>query len=258
MKAQKQDASIIVTRVEESSLEVVLVGKSPLILNRMSEKAKHELLFPKGRKTAADKAANMKHNPLTEFRASAHIIADASSPTLLAIPAAAPKKSLATAALDMPGAKKAQIGRLSWVPGEYVGIFGVPKLFMSITRSADMNHTPDVRTRCIVPDWAAVLRVNFVTPILNPTIIINLLVASGMYIGLGDWRNEKGAGSFGQFEVMTLAEAKKVESVSKRLLQGRDVQMEAMEAAEPYDQETAELLTWFEAETKTRGKAAVA
>src|SRR6185436_12971031 len=140
---------------------------SPIILNRMSEKAKHELLMPKGRKTAAEKATSLKHKPVDEFRASAYTLKDASRPTFLAILSTAFKGALRTAALDMPGAKKAQIGRLTYIAGEFVGVYGVPKLFMSIVRSADMNKTPDVRTRAIVPQWACRVSITYVQPLIR-------------------------------------------------------------------------------------------
>lgn len=38
------------------------------------------------------------------------------------------KGAIRSAALDMPGAKKAQIGRLTYIAGDFVGIYGVPKL----------------------------------------------------------------------------------------------------------------------------------
>lgn len=258
-KKIEAEEPIIITQVEEGSLSAVLVGRSPLVLNRMAEKAMQQILYPSPKKTTADKAATMKHNPIEEYRNSVERLPD--GPTLLAIQSAAPKKALAAAALDIPGsATKAKIGRLTWVPGQYLPIYGTPHIFMSIVRMADMNHTPDVRTRAIVPQWAIPLSINFVEPMLNPTIILNLLVAAGLYIGIGDGRNQKGGLNFGQFEVMSSAVAKQNKDVQAIFAQGRNVQVAAMDDPDPYDTQTAELLSWFELERKTRGKriAAVA
>src|SRR5690606_32985291 len=104
---------------------------------------------PKGRKTAAEKASSLKHDPLQEFADSPYIDEDESAPTYLQHLSSAFKNALKGAALDLPGANKSQIGRLTWVNGERVGIYGVPQIFCSVTRSADMNRTPDVRTRAI-------------------------------------------------------------------------------------------------------------
>jgi hypothetical protein len=159
-------------KVSTHSFDCCIVGTSPLVLNRMSEKAKHELLMPKGRKNAVERATSLKHIPIDEYRAS--------QPTLLALMSTSFKGALRTAALDMPGAKKAQIGRLTYIPGDYVGIYGIPKLYMAIVRSADMNKTPDVRTRAIVPEWACSLRVTFVEPLIRVQAIANLLAAAGL------------------------------------------------------------------------------
>lgn len=107
--------------VSTGQFDCCIVGTSPLILNRMSQKAARELLMPKGRKTAIDKATSLKHVPVEEYRASAYVLKDEDSPTLLAHLATAFKGAIRSAALDMPGAKKSQIGRLTYIPGEFIG-----------------------------------------------------------------------------------------------------------------------------------------
>jgi len=67
-KTTKQEQAIEVVKIDYRTIDVCILGKSPIILNRMSEKAKRELLMPKGRKSAADKASTLKHNPLEEYR----------------------------------------------------------------------------------------------------------------------------------------------------------------------------------------------
>ena len=74
MAAKKStlDAEITdILKVTTGSFECCIVGTSPLVLNRMSEKAKHELLMPKGRKNATERATSLKHVPVDEYRAEA-------------------------------------------------------------------------------------------------------------------------------------------------------------------------------------------
>jgi len=242
-----------ILKVSTGSFDCCIVGTSPLILNRMSEKAKHELLMPKGRKNATERAMTLKHIPIDEYRASAYTLKE--GPTLLAMMATAFKGALRSAALDMPGAKKAQIGRLTYIPGDMVGIYGVPKLFMAIVRSADMNKTPDVRTRAIVPEWACSLRVTFVQPLIRAQAVANLLAAAGITIGVGDGRPEKGAMSYGQFRL-----ADKDDSDFKRIIKegGRKAQQAGLDSPTCYDDETTELLSWFESERAQRQLKGVA
>lgn len=249
-KKSADSGEIQIIEINTGTITVAVVGTTPLILNRMAEKAKHELLLPKGKKTAAEKASSLKHDPLAEFRASPVRLRDDNASTLLALPSTAFKGAMRTAALDLPGAKKSQIGRLTYIPGEFVGIYGVPEVFSTIVRSADMNRTPDVRTRCIVPKWAAVLSITFVRPIMREQAIANLLAAAGITVGVGDFRPEKGAGNYGQFEVVGADDPRLLEIMA---VGGRAAQLEAMDNPEAYDEDTEELLSWFDVEVRRRG-----
>ena len=248
--ATTKSVELDVLKVEHGQIEFLVLGTTPLILNRMSEKVMRELLMPKGRKTAADKAANLKHNPMEEFRASPYIDPDESGPTYLQHLASAFKGAIKSAALDLPGSSKAQIGRLTWVNGERISIYGVPEIFLSVTRSADINKTPDVRTRAIVPEWAARVSVSFVKPNLREQAVANLLASAGLTQGIGDWRPGKGAGTYGQFELVG-EDDPRFQHITKT--GGRAAQKAAMESPQPYDQESAELLEWFQVEAKQRG-----
>ncbi len=248
--ASKSDrvAEITVPRIEQSRTPFYVVGTSPLILNRMSRKAEIDLLLGGGRKTQAERQASLKHNPLEEFRASPYLLSE-EAPTLLGFMSSGFKGAMATAALDLPGMKKAQIGRLVYVEGDYVAVYGKPYLSMSVVRSADINHTPDIRTRCIVPRWACRVDVRYVASLLNAQAITNLLSAAGVTCGIGDWRPEKGKGSYGQFELVNGDDPEFKELTAM----GRSVQVAAMEAAEPYDAESAYLLDYWRSEIARRG-----
>lgn len=241
--------------VTQGHLGLAILGTTPLVLNRLSEKTKHELLLPAGRKTALQKSISLKHSPIDEYRASAHRFSDPSTPTYLGILSTAFKGAMKTAALDLPGAKKAQIGRLVYVDGDYAEIYGVPQLFMRPVRSADMNKTPDIRTRAILPRWACRLSISFVEPLIRAQAVANLMAAAGFTAGVGDGRPEKGALNYGQFSVVNADDPKFQEVISTG---GRDAQVAAIENPECYDDESAELLSWFHDELKRRQLKGVA
>ncbi|MFW5931351.1 MAG: hypothetical protein ACOCQI_06310 [Desulfosalsimonas sp.] len=250
MAKKQTEATIEVQEMSTNRVEFCILGRTPIILNRMSEKAKYELLFPKGRKTAAQKATSLKHNPYREFIDSPYTIPDEKAPTYIAHLATSFKAAIRGAGVDVPGATKAQLGRLMWVEGERVPLFGEPRLHMSVTRSADMNKTPDIRTRCCIPYWACKVSVSFVTPQLNAKTVGNLLAAAGLTQGVGDWRPEKGSGNYGQFDVVSPDDPEFVRIIKEG---GREVQKKAMENPVPYDVESEELLTWFYDEADRRG-----
>jgi hypothetical protein len=82
--------------------------------------------------------------------------------------------------------------------------------------------------------------VAFVSPPLNATSIVTLLANGGLICGIGDYRQEKGKGSFGSYEVVSDAEQ---EAAYKKIVkyQGRSVQEAAMAAPEAADEDTQEL-----------------
>ena len=243
------EATIRIERLARATVELNVLGTSPLILHRMADKALHELLLPAGRRNAAERAATLKHDPISEYRAAA--LTTKEGPTLLCVLSTAFKAALMGAALDLPGATKAKIGRLSWVQGQTVSVYGVPRLFMSVVRSADQARTPDIRTRPIVPRWAARLRINFVVPLLTEQAVVNLLAAAGVTNGIGDWRPERGKGNYGQFEIVNADDPEYLAIVAQG---GREAQVAAMASPEPWDDESAELLSWFSDEVVRRGK----
>jgi hypothetical protein len=248
-KAPEEITEIL--EVSKGSLECCVIGLPDisLIHNRPSEKARRELLFPWGRKSQIERATSLKHNPVEEFRASPYILRDPKHETLIALRGAAFKGAMRSAALDLPGAKKAQIGRLVRVEGELIGIHGIPILKMDIVRSADMNRTPDVRTRAAMREWACRLRITFIQPLIRAQAVANLLGAAGIIDGVGDGRPEKGALDFGQFRICD-----RNDPDFKRIVEtaGRAAQIEALAHPEPYDDETSELLTWFTEEFSRR------
>jgi hypothetical protein len=247
VKKQEQ-GEVVIEKLGVGEASVWIKGQTPMIYNSMSAKVRHELLMPKGRKTTADKAQNLKHDPIEEYRASVYR-ARVKGPTELVFPCGAVKSAMCNAALEIPGAKKAQIGRLVWVQGESVDVYGVPRLFMSVVRSADMNKTPDVRTRAILPEWCCRVTVRFVMPTMNETTVARLLETAGLVIGLGDFRQEKGKGNYGQFSIADEADCKSLIASG-----GRAAQLAALDKPECYDVESRELLEWFVAERKARGR----
>jgi len=240
---------ISVLEVMQGEMNFCIVGTSPFIYNAMSEKVWHELLMPAPKKNAAEKAANLKHSPFDEFRNSTYQNRDADAKTRLNFLCAAFKKGIAAAALDIPGANKSQIGRLVWVNGERVDMYGVPKIYCAIVRSADMNRTPDVRTRAILPEWACRISLRFMKPILKEQTIANLLAAAGWIQGVGDGRQQKGSLSYGQFRLVSEDDPDFVRICKNG---GREAQEAALANPETHDEETDRLLEWFVEERQRR------
>jgi len=230
-----------------------IVGLTPLILNRQSEKAKHELLLPSLQKNKAEKAQTLKHNPVEEFQASPYISRnDPKAPTWLHMPSGAFKKCISQAAIDIPGSSKAQIGRLVSLSSSAIHIWGLPEMRADMVRQAGMTKTPDVRFRACIREWATEVTYTYLPAIISPRSIGNLLAAAGRICGIGDYRVEKGAGDYGQFR-LAVTEGDGDEEWDRIIAEGgREVQRAAMETPVYYDDETRELVEWFDVEIGRR------
>jgi len=250
MTTSKKAQSLDVMEMDVGTADFYVLGKTPMILHRMPEKAKWELLMPKGRKTAAERQRSLKHNPYEEYRSSPYTVTDDDAPTRIVQRSYMFKAAIRGAGRDVPGATKAQLGRLLWVEDENVSIFGDVQLLMSVTRSADINKTPDIRTRAIMPCWACRVSVSFVQPTLNVKTVGNLMAAAGLTQGIGDWRPEKGSGNYGQYDLVGPDDERYQDICAKF---GREHQDNALANPVCYDTDTDELLSWFDDAADERG-----
>jgi len=244
----KEEFLIEIKRLERATVEIYILGEN-LCCNRMPKKAKETLLLPARMTNRRGREAVLKHNPPEEFRDSIYRCRDDKAPTYLHMPNGAFKKAMAQTAVDIPGATKAEIGRLVQVIDETVHVWGKPYLYMDIVRQAGINRTPDVRTRAMLPVWAAKITVQYIRSLIREQDVINLMDSAGLICGVGDGRTEKGTFNYGAWELVS-ANDKHWHEIVKT--QGRALQQHAMEHPEPLDEDTAELLSWFHAEIHRR------
>lgn len=225
--------------LKQGRVTLTLVGMTPLYFNAMSVKAKRTLLLGGGKKTAAEKR-EIKHDPEQEFRDS--VYRQPTGETLLCFPAPGIKGAMATAALETPGVTKTSVQRLIFLPQQRVNVWGRPLLKMDVVRSADMNKTPDVRTRAFLPRWVAEVDIAFVSPTLSTHSVVSLLANAGVIVGIGDFRQEKGRGSFGTFAVTGADGGEWADLIAEVKQEGRLAQEHALAKPEMADDETADLM----------------
>lgn len=245
------DVGVSIQAIEARQITFHLIGETPLYLNRQSEKAKRQLLLPPLPTNKAARSQTLKHNPIEEFQASCYCNRreGEDAPTWLHLPGGMFKKCISSAALDIPGASKAQIGRLVSMPMTKIDVYGMPYMKADMVRQAGPSKTPDVRFRAILPEWAVAVTYNYIPAIIQPNSIANLLNAAGLIIAVGDYRVEKGAGDFGQFRIVPEGHAEWKEVVANG---GRAVQLTAWEHPQYYDDDTRELVEWFDEEIERR------
>ena len=251
---KKQEEAVEIMELKTGTFRVRIIGDTPLIYNCMAEKARRDLILPPDQKEKKRRKATgiLKHNPIQEFRGSVYRFREDDNPTRLLFPAGGMKAAIAQAAIDIPGAAKAQIGRLCHIVESDIPIWGIPSLLMSVVRCAGINAAPDIRTRAILTEWCTEFSVQFIRPNLTDKDVLNLIAGAGLIVGIGDFRPQKGKGNFGTFH---LAGTGKEEDATFNRIQksgGRDAQDAALEKPTFYDAETEELMEWFVAECKRR------
>src|SRR5262245_34454892 len=130
-----REETITVTPIALTEMKFNLVGVTQLVPHSTSAHAKGQLLFPAPKKNAAEKATTMKHEPWTEFREAAYRFSnEEAGETRLYMPAGAIKGALKDVAIDMVGARKSQVGRLTTVLGVKLPLYGVPKIYTTMVR----------------------------------------------------------------------------------------------------------------------------
>jgi hypothetical protein len=239
MAVSKDTGALQIDALKQGRVTLKLIGTTPMYQNSMGAKAKRSLLLGGGKKTAAEKK-ELKHDPEAEFRDSIHKMQD--GPTFIGFPAPGVKSAMSTAALETAGVTKSSVNRLVFLPEQKIKIWGKPYLKMDVVRSADMNRTPDIRTRAFLPRWCAEVDIAYVTQTLSTHSIVSLLANAGAIVGLGDFRQEKGKGSYGTFAVAGDDLGDWADYWNEVTQEARDVQRAAFENPEYADDETAELM----------------
>jgi hypothetical protein len=250
MATKKAEAGeLSIDALKQGRVTLRIVGRTPLYFNSMSAKAMRTLLVGGGKKTTAERR-ELKHDPETEYRDSVYRVQ--SGPTLLGFPAPGIKGAMSTAALETAGITKSSVQRLIFLPQDKINVWGLPYLKMDVVRSADINKTPDVRTRAFLPRWCAEVDIAFVTPTLSLQGIVSLLQNAGVIVGIGDFRQEKGRGSFGTFDV--IGDNGVTTDMWDELTadEGRDAQQYALDHPQPADDTTRELMTFLNSERVRR------
>jgi hypothetical protein len=238
---------ISITQLRRTGIIVRIIGETPMIQNRMPAKVMQGLLVGTRKKTKVERL-DIKHNPYNEFLAASELMPD--GPTAIGLRVVAVKAAMADAALETAGVTKTSAQRLLFMPGDRVPLYGIPKLRMDVVRSADMNRTPDVRSRPCMTQWGAEIEINFITPQLSAQSVLSLLHNAGTIIGVGDGRQGKGKLNCGLFRVVTDENDDEWNFLVSNC--GREAQLRALENPEYYDQDSADLMEFWQAETDKR------
>jgi hypothetical protein len=249
VKSIEEQTLDIHLEIESAQIEFYLWGDSPLLMNRKSEQVKQSLLLPPMPKNKAERLATLKHEPREEFRNAVYKFRGDDEPTRLLMPAGAFKDAIAEAALRTPGATKTEVSQLVQVIGINVPIYGIPLLHMADVKQGGRVGAPDIRTRACLWPWCAAITVKYFIPLVTMNTVTKLVSISGILMGVGDGRPEKGKLTHGTFGVVDDDDKRWHELVKKA---GRVAQDRALANPASANEETEALLAWYDEELKRR------
>jgi len=203
MAARKkvEPMSISIPDIRTEVMEITVIGDSPLMVHKWSEKAK-KMMLDKQRGVPTQKKP--PKDPQQDFQDAIHYDDDGD----YAFPTIGFKASAVTActSLDM---QKVAARQAFHMEGEWVKIISdPPEMDESMVRIG--QGTADLRYRPKYQNWAAKFKVVYNANVLTAGQILNVFNTAGFGVGIGEWRPEKN-GSYGRFHVANKAEADALE-----------------------------------------------
>lgn len=213
-KAKANDTvSVEIPQLKMETAVIHVVGDTPLIVHKWSEKAKKEIRDKQMKKASTKKEAK---DPVADFIDTLYWL-DGTEPeektqegfekalaagARFGFPATGFKQCAIMGAYRLGADIKTTVAKAAIIiPCEYIEIKG-----KAVTMREDMvkvggiSKVADIRYRAQIEDWEADIPVKYVSSVLSLEQVINLFNLGGFACGVGEWRNEKN-GVFGSFHV---------------------------------------------------------
>ena len=186
--------SIVIEKPTLETVQVCMIGDSPLICHAWSQKAKQEMLAKQMKQ--ANKAKEAK-NPEQDFLDSLYPMPDG-SPTEYGFPAVAFKSAAVAACRVIDGLKMTEVRAMFHIDMELVPIFGEPTPREDMVRLG--GKTADIRYRGQFDPWYTVFPIKYNADAVSLEQVLNLIEIGGFSNGVGEWRPERN-GQFGRFHI---------------------------------------------------------
>lgn len=183
--------TVTIPPLKIETFQIKIVGDSPLITNKWSEKAKSQI---RDKQTKQARGAKEAKRPEQDYENSMHRLPDGTP----GFPVIGFKAAAVTACSHVSAITKVVARGAFHVSGELAPIKGKPRMREDMVRIA--MGTADIRYRAEFPEWSTVLTVRHNPNVMSASQIINLFNTAGFAVGVGEWRPEKD-GSYGMFHV---------------------------------------------------------
>jgi hypothetical protein len=206
---KQREVGIEIPKINIKEAEITIVGDSPLLVHRFSEKAKREILDKQMKKA---KKAKEPRDPVADFIQALHWITPMPKEMTMetfdkavkegarfGFPSVGVKQSAISAAYRGGLSKdKVSIQGCFHIQGELVEIVG------DLSMREDYCKIPrggaDIVYRGQFDNWKSTFTTRYDDSVYSLDQIVQFINLGGFAVGIGDWRPEKG-GNFGMFHV---------------------------------------------------------
>lgn len=189
--------SVEVKEFSINEVQIPIVGISPLIVHKFSQKSRIQI-----EEKQAGKAQNKKHDirdPQADFEGAKHIASDGWE----GFPAAGFKAAMIRGAkiigMVMKDAGMSFFVKADCEETQLVRVHGEARMRTDMVRvgmgSADVRYRPEY------PTWGATLTIEFNAGMISLDQIYQLVKAAGYSCGIGEMRPEKGKFNYGRFKL---------------------------------------------------------
>lgn len=185
--------------IKKAVASITIVGISPLLVNKFSEKSKTEMLE---KQTKRAKGAKEARNPMAEVKAATYFMPNGK----YGIPASGLKNCAVSACRFIDGVKMTQAKGAFFVLEDADGLVEIktknkPSIDERIVAIGNFgSKTKMVRFRPRFDEWSCTFKVLFDPDLLSIEQLHNLYERAGFSVGLCEYRPEK-SGSLGMFKV---------------------------------------------------------
>ena len=213
--ATKKSVESVAVEIPQLKLDTAIihvVGDTPLIVHKWSEKAKKEIRDKQMKKATTKKEAK---DPVADFIDTLYWLDNEPEDKTMdgfekalangarfGFPATGFKQCAIMGAYRLGADIKTTVAKAAIIiPCEYIEIKG-----KAVTMREDMvkvggiSKVADIRYRAQIEDWEADIPVKFCSSVMSLEQVVNLFNMGGFACGVGEWRNEKN-GIFGAFHV---------------------------------------------------------